>query len=68
MNDDPARSRYFTIQAVRIAGVVQVALAALVLGGKLGWTELVGYLLLANGLADAFVIPALLARKWRSPS
>lgn len=68
MSADPARSRFFTLQAVRIAGVVQVVLAALILGEKLQWPAIAGYVLLANGLVDAFLIPGILSKKWRSPS
>jgi thiosulfate reductase cytochrome b subunit len=67
MTDDRARNRYFTIQAVRFAGVVQILLALVVLEGKLDWPGIIGYLLLANGLADVFLIPRLMAKRWRSP-
>jgi hypothetical protein len=67
MTDDPARNRYFTIQAVRLAGVVQVLLALLVLNHRLDWPHWIGYLLFINGFVDVFVIPVMLARRWRSP-
>lgn len=67
MNGDPARNRFFMIQAVRIAGVVQVLLALLVLNQRLEWPDWIGYLLFVNGIVDVFVIPILLARRWRSP-
>ena len=66
MTEDPAKSRYFTIQAVRFAGVVQVLLALVVLNHRLDWPEVIGYLLLANGVADAFLVPHLLAKRWKS--
>ncbi|VWX47011.1 hypothetical protein [Novosphingobium sp. 9U] len=68
---DPARGRFFTIQAVRLAGVAFVVVGMLIashriaLPGRLpSW---LGYLLIVNGLVDVFVIPVRLARKWRSP-
>lgn len=72
MNDDasgadPARRRYFTIQAVRAAGVAMVLLGILVLNGKLAWPELLGYFLVLNGLFDALFLPTLLARRWKTP-
>ena len=67
MTEDPARSRYFTIQAVRIAGVVQVLLALLVFNHRLDWPDWIGYLLFLNGFVDVFAIPIMLARRWRSP-
>jgi len=68
MTDDPAQGRYFTIQAVRIAGVAQVILALVVLNGQLDWPEIAGWLLLANGLADVFLVPHLLAKRWKTPN
>lgn len=64
---DPARGRYFAIQAVRLAGVVQVLLALLVLNDRLDWPHIAGYLLLLNGLFDALFAPTLMARRWKTP-
>jgi len=65
--EDPARKRFLTIQAVRTAGVVMILLGMLVLRGKIGWHPAIGWVLLINGMADVFVVPLLLARRWRSP-
>jgi hypothetical protein len=67
MTEDPARNRFFAIQAVRVAGVVQVLLALLVVNQRLAWPDWIGYLLFINGFVDVFVIPIMLARRWRSP-
>lgn len=64
---DPARNRFVTIQAVRWFGVAQVLLAIALLSGRVGWPQWIGYVLVVNGLVDVFVIPAVLARRWRSP-
>ena len=64
---DPARGRYFAMQAVRLAGVVQVLLALLVLNGKLDWPQIAGYILLLNGLFGALFAPTLMARRWKTP-
>jgi hypothetical protein len=64
---DPAKARYFTIQAVRVAGIVMALLGMLVLNGKLAWPQLLGYFLFLNGLFDALFLPTLLARRWKSP-
>ncbi|PEQ13936.1 hypothetical protein B2G71_06450 [Novosphingobium sp. PC22D] len=64
---DPARDRFFAIQAVRIAGVVQVVIGMLIAAESIALPAWAGYVLLANGLIDTFVIPLLLARRWRSP-
>lgn len=73
MNEDAAtrealaKRRYFTIQAVRVAGVVMVLLGLLVLNGKLAWPQLLGYFLVLNGLFDALFVPTLMARRWKTP-
>jgi hypothetical protein len=63
----PAKRRYFTIQAVRMAGVVMVLLGMLVMNHKLAWPEWLGYVLVLNGLFDALFLPTLLARRWKTP-
>lgn len=67
MNEDLAKRRYFTIQAVRLAGVAMVFLGIAVIYGKLKWPDLVGYFLFLNGLFDALFLPTLLARRWKTP-
>ena len=67
MSEDPAKRRYFTIQAVRVAGVVMVLLGILVLNGRLDWPEILGYFLFLNGLFDALFLPTILARRWKTP-
>ena len=66
---DPAAARFAVIQLTRLAGVAMVVLGVLIANGDMlpglpGWA---GYLLLAAGLGDVFVVPVLLARKWRTP-
>ena len=63
---DPAKARFFLIQAVRLSGVVLGILGALVLGEILPVPELVGYLLLAFGAFDVFILPTILAKRWSS--
>ena len=73
MSEDPAtgealaKRRYFTIQAVRLAGVVMVLLGLLVLNGKLAWPQLLGYFLVLNGLFDALFLPTIMAKRWKTP-
>ncbi len=64
---DPAKARFFTIQAVRLSGVVFAVLGALVLGRILELPEFVGYLFLAFGAFDIFILPIMLAKRWRTP-
>ena len=63
---DPAKARFLTIQAVRLSGVVTAVLGALVLGGVLPLPEIAGYILVALGVAEIFILPIVLAKRWRS--
>ena len=63
---DPAKARFLTIQAVRLSGVVTAVLGALVLGGILPLPEIAGYILVALGVAEIFILPIVLAKRWRS--
>ncbi|MDQ0565877.1 hypothetical protein GRI55_00485 [Erythrobacter citreus] len=63
---DPAKARFLTIQAVRLSGVVTAVLGALVLGGILPLPEIAGYILVAMGVAEIFILPIVLAKRWRS--
>ncbi len=65
--NDPARGRFFTIQAVRLAGVAAVVLGMLIASQRIAAPTWMGYPLLALGLVAVFVIPLKLARKWRTP-
>ena len=63
---DPVKARFLTIQAVRLSGVVTAVLGALVLGGILPLPEIAGYILVALGVAEIFILPIVLAKRWRS--
>jgi hypothetical protein len=68
---DPAKARFAVIQLARLFGVVLVLLGVLIQAGRiaaLAWVpQWAGYVLIAVGLVDTFVMPTLLARRWRSP-
>jgi hypothetical protein len=67
MNEDRAHKRFLILQAVRLAGIVQVVLGLAIAVDKVDLPQIVGYLLVANGMVDAFLIPVLLARRWKTP-
>lgn len=67
VNDETARNRWLVINAARIAGVAMVVIGLLGTQGVVGMPEWAAYLLLAVGLADVFLMPTFLARRWRSP-
>ena len=69
--DEEARKRWMFIQFMRIGGFAFAILGllmtqnAVMIAGE--DNELVGYGFLVIGLLDGFVVPQVLARKWRSP-
>ena len=69
--DEVARNRWMIIQIMRVMGFGLAILGLLMtqdavdLVGDLN--HLVGYVFMATGLIDGFVMPQYLARKWRSP-
>lgn len=67
MNGDPAFARFMVMNAVRFTGVVLVLLGIAVVRGVLELPHEAGYVLLVIGVAEIFVIPQILARKWRTP-
>lgn len=68
---DPARGRFVVIQLTRLLGVMLVLFGVLLQGGRIESLhevpKWVGYLLMVVGLVDVFVMPMVLARRWRSP-
>jgi hypothetical protein len=70
-SDDEARKRWMVIQAVRILGFALTVLGLLLvrdavdLAGEVN--HILGYFFIATGLLDGFVMPQVLARRWRSP-
>ena len=67
VSDEVARGRWLTINVLRLSGV------AMVVAGMLGTRQVLeipmiaAYALIAIGLLDIFLVPLLLARKWRTP-
>jgi hypothetical protein len=64
--DEVARNRWMVIQAARIGGVAMVVAGLAALGGAIALPDSAAYALLAFGLADVFLVPTFLARKWSS--
>lgn len=62
-----ARSRFAIISIVRLGGVALVIAALLVLNDKLPLPQAAGWIGLAIGLVDIFIVPQVLARAWRTP-
>jgi hypothetical protein len=66
-NDALARNRWMVINAVRMGGLAMALIGILGLGHVFEYPVVAAYVLVAVGLADFFVMPLLLARKWRTP-
>lgn len=70
MNEkDPAAGRFAAIQITRLIGVACVVLGIVIATNRIlpDLPDWAGYILIANGLVDVFVIPQILIRKWRTP-
>lgn len=64
---DPARARYYLIAALRLGGAALVIAGIMAMEGRLDWGREVGTVLAIAGLVDFFLVPRLLARRWKSP-
>lgn len=68
---DPAAARLAILQTLRLSGAVLVVLGMLTIARRAEWLAgvpvVAGYLMAGIGLAEFFVVPLVLARRWRSP-
>jgi len=64
--DALARKRWAAITALRAVGVGMVVFGLLIVNHAVALPEVAGYVLVGIGLIDTFVMPQVLARKWRS--
>ena len=67
VSEDVARGRWMAINAVRIAGVAMVVIGILGLQDVFEYPAIAAWILIGVGLLDVFVIPRVMARKWRTP-
>ena len=67
---DPAVARFAILQMVRLSGAVLLLLGVVLLSGKVSWLprlpDVVCYVLIAVGIAEFFVVPLFLTKRWRS--
>lgn len=66
-SDETTRNRWLAIQVARFAGIALILIGVLMHEGRFGGEKAVAYLLIGVGMIDVFVMPRLLARRWRSP-
>lgn len=66
--DGRARDRFAILSGLRAGGLVLMAIALWMwLGGSFAGAYGFGTILFVAGAIGAFVVPALLARRWRTP-
>ncbi|HMT46365.1 MAG TPA: hypothetical protein PKE59_04465 [Novosphingobium sp.] len=63
---DAALMRYQVLSLIRLMAAAQVVLGVVVIGGKLGLPYIVGAALVLTGVLEFFLIPRLLAKRWKS--
>ena len=65
--EDVAKGRFLIMSLSRLMGVVMVMVGVLIVNGNIEWPAFAGYVLIATGLVEIFVIPLVLAKRWRTP-
>lgn len=66
--DQRARSRFFIIGAIRLAGAITIALAVAVTFGRFKQVPAeLGYVLLLLGMVEFLILPQMLVKRWKSP-
>jgi hypothetical protein len=68
MNEDEAlaKKRFLAISLIRLSGGVFLTLGLFILGGKFAMPMVAGWVFTAIGMIDLLVVPAFLAKKWKS--
>ena len=67
VSEEVARGRWMVINVTRLAGVAMVIVGIMGLRGVIEYPAVAGWILVGVGLLDIFLMPMVLARKWRSP-
>ncbi len=66
VNDDPAKLGFMILQFMRLSGVAFALFGAAILAGKIHLPTVIGGGLAIFGVVESLLLPALLARKWKS--
>ena len=66
--DDRAKARFMAITLLRMSGAVCVLLGVLITERRIDLPWYIGTALTLIGVFDVFVMPKLLARRWKSPN
>ncbi|MFC4254541.1 hypothetical protein GRI97_03840 [Altererythrobacter xixiisoli] len=66
-SDQTARARWLALNLMRLGGLAIVLVALMIITERLPVPPIAGYLLFLLGMVEMFVVPQVLARRWRSP-
>lgn len=64
---DPARARFFALALIRLSGALMVMFGLLITERRVDLPWILGLVMTVFGFFDVFVMPKLLARRWRTP-
>lgn len=64
---DPAMGRFYVLSALRFTGAALVILGLMTINHVVDLPEAFGWVFIPLGLAEFFVLPKVLARRWRTP-
>lgn len=64
---DPAKARFFALALIRLSGALMVLFGLLITERRVELPWILGVVLTVFGFFDVFVMPNLLARRWRTP-
>lgn len=63
-DEERAKKRFLTIQAVRLGGAVTVMIGLAIVGEVIPIHEYIGYGLVLIGLVETMIMPVIMAKKW----
>ncbi|MDP9055720.1 MAG: hypothetical protein M3N34_00070 [Pseudomonadota bacterium] len=66
LEEDPARLGFMILQFMRLSGVAFALFGAAILAGKIHLPAFIGGGLAVFGVVESLLLPALLARRWKS--
>ncbi|GAA4051487.1 hypothetical protein [Parerythrobacter jejuensis] len=66
-DDEKAKQRFMLLQLARLSGIIMAGLGVLIISGRLVDNPPLGYALFVVGAIEFFVLPIILAKRWKSP-
>lgn len=66
-DDDPAKGRFMFMQMMRLGGLLLVFGGILIISGTVTGPPALGYGLLVLGVVEFFIMPIMLAKRWKTP-